>query len=356
MGLVNLSMSGFRNFKDATLQPSSGFNILTGDVGAGKTSVLEAVYILSRNRSFRTGNLDKLISVKEPSFAIMADFKNENGFNGRLKLIRNKGKSEFYFNDEPIKKTALLSELIPSLYFGSNSQIIFTGSPSVRRKFIDWGVYHYGTEIKHAYSFFNRVLKQRNHTLKNHNVSRETKIWDEQVAEYGEKISQARKEYVDLLFEYTKDMTTSFFKNLRLSFKFNQGWPENKDLLSVLEQNITKDIKSGVTEYGPHRADIILKVNGENAAAYCSCGQQKILSFCLFMAQYKLACQNSNVNPIILIDDIQSELNHELSESALLEVKKLNSQVISTSLLKNINNLSFEMFHVKHNAINRVAS
>lgn len=341
MAIETLKLANFRNFQDLTLTFTPGLNIVKGLNGSGKTTILEAINILSTGRSFRTVNLSKTINIaasnKEnaiyakvlPSFTIGY---SRNSLSERRIRLNNKEISTI----SEVAKIFVVSCLENSWFRALNL------TPQYRRRMLDWGVFHVKHEFLDAWKKYNSILKQRNLILRTKKGLNSLDSWDYSIAEAMYDLIIHRQAYyieVDEVFAYY--LRTFGLDKLGVRLKIKHGIDTEGLVLRDREFSITsmkrimlanreKDLERGYTNSGPHRADLVFSVDKGIAKDFLSRGQQKMVMLAYFLAQINHYRSFTGKNCTVLIDDIAAELDRYALDLLYAELDKLEHQVVIT--------------------------
>ena len=360
MSLRRLDITHFRNLESLRLQPGPGINLIIGENGAGKTSILEAISLLSTGRSFRSSRTPAIISFDQDAYTLFAEVFNPLARHQQLipvGISRNRqGEQQIRVAGQQARSASQLAELLPVQTINSEAFQLLEGSPKVRRQFVDWGVFH----VEHA--FFNiwqagqKALKQRNKLLKYGKMhgSGQLDIWDEALAGYAEQIDRLRARYIEQLIpEFEHTLSALAFSD-QVSLSYYRGWDRQTDCLTVLQQNREKDWALGFTQSGPHRADLKIRVNKLPAVDVLSRGQQKLVVCALLLAQGRLMQKITGKQSIYLVDDLPAELDGDHRSYLCRVLESMQCQVFITSveadLLTDLWSAAtpINVFHVKH--------
>jgi len=269
MQLSKLIVSQFRNINQAEIQFSAHVNLVVGDNGSGKTSLLEAIYYLGHAKSFRTPHSTQLIKLHEKEFVLFAEL-------GQLLTIgiqRSKTNQQIKISKQGCQKKSELAKALPIQIINPDVHKILEDSPRYRRRFLDWGVFH----VEHSYwDYWRRyqtILKQRNAALKNHWDKKLIDSWNEELVHTVAAITQIKSKYVAALQTELETMSHGFSG---LEINYHCGWPEDLNFEDSLIKSWDQDRKTGFTKYGPHRSDLKITVRGIAAKDMVSRGQQKL--------------------------------------------------------------------------------
>lgn len=350
MRITEVNIQNLRLFKKARFHPSTKINLIYGDNGSGKTTVLESIYLLARSRSFRSKSNSELISHDEKELYLSANLQNNNEQKITIGIKRTKNKTNVRLSGQTQNKISELAKSIPLNIITPNTQKIFTEGPKNRRRFLDWGVFHVEHNYADLVSLYYKILGQRNAWIKR--KEKNYRIWDKQLSDCSKQIDYFREKYFKLFILNLRQMISEyhFLKNLQISYK--RGWSKDLDLIDLL--NFNNDEIYYPTQKGPHRADIVFNIGKQTVQEFLSRGEQKILAILLILCQINITKDYIGENPILLIDDITSELDEENQKKIFQIISDSNIQVFLTLLNKKIfihNDFDVEMFHVEHNQI-----
>ena len=326
---------------------------MVGPNGAGKTSVLEALVVLAKGRSFRSGNHRDLIGNNGKQFQLHVDIHTDDGPAVKLGLERSASSWRARRNGESVKTLTELSSSLPLIVIEPNSHSLVDGSPEHRRRMIDWGVFHVKPPFLRQWQRYQRVLKQRNAHLKQSSVNHDLLDGlDSQLAEYSAAVTQARIEYITDLKPKSENIIKLLSTALpEIDISFHRGW-SGPEFVEYLVKNRTRDIDIGATAGGPHRADLRLLANGDKARDRLSRGQQKLLAASVLLAQAQIMSETGRA-PVLLIDDLASEFDSEHLDNVLALLASSGAQIWLTGVDKSLIEITkasgFDplVFHVK---------
>jgi len=357
MTLKRLKIEQFRNIKSADIYFSQTVNCFYGDNGSGKTSVLEALYHLSTFRSFRSHINDRIISHDADAFTLYAELLDQQTLGLQKGL---KAPSQMKINGEKARSTSALARLNPMILLNYDSFELITGSSQFRRQFYDWLMFHVEHHFASYWRYYQRGLKQRNSALKKRGTDAEIHSWNQALSEYGEKITAIRQQYFELLVESAKYYLNILLPELsEISFSFDSGYDDKKSLTDILSENLQRDKARGYTQYGPHRADFHMTLNGRPVKDILSRGQQKALLFSLMLAKigaYKI-CLPEKATPCVLLDDVAAELDQRLFKRIMTALFDFEAQIFMTLItiqgnpMVNFDHNKIKLFHVEHGTI-----
>ncbi|MGH8561467.1 MAG: DNA replication/repair protein RecF, partial [Nevskiales bacterium] len=224
--------------------------------------------------------------------------------------------------------------------------------------FLDWGVFHVEHGFYPAWLRYQRALRQRNHALRTSNTPAQATAWDTELVQQADILDGARRRYLTALGAVLPGIMRSLFDETAVSIEFQQGWPEDQTLAATLRQGIERDRVQGHTQAGPHRADLKIRLQGRQARARASRGEQKLISAGLLLAQADLLRQSQQRRPVLLIDDLAAELDTRGRARLFSAIHDLGAQSFLSFLEPGqipAHRGESAMFHVEHGRVRRTA-
>lgn len=333
MFVKKLELSGFRNYKSEEFEFLPATNILYGNNAQGKTNALEALYLFSIGKSFRTQQDRELINFDESYTRLCVEFDDAVRTNEIEIVIRRDRKKQIKINEIPISKMGDLIGKFCVILFSPDELNLTKGSPNARRKFLDIALSQMRPKYYHILRRYNKVLEQRNNLIKKlritpDNTAKETLfVWNEKLAEYGMAIIEYRKNFVDKLYRFSKEIHQEI-SGEKFEIKYKTAFETKDEFKEKLDNSIDKEIEQGFTLYGPHRDDFDIYTDGKDLKTYGSQGQHRSAVLALKLAQADMVYEDMGEYPVLLLDDIMSELDSE--RRAYLVGKIKNKQVIIT--------------------------
>jgi DNA replication and repair protein RecF len=262
--------------------------------------------------------------------------------------------TQFRIAGQNVRSRLELAHYLPLLFISPESHALISEGPQQRRKFLNWGVFHVEPRFLSSWRHYQRALKQRNKALSSRGL--ET-AWDIELARAAEQITQQRRDYIAKLEPYVQQYVQSLANLEKVSLSFAPGWRHDIDYLEALHASLPYDREYGFTRLGPHRADLLLKVGNQPAREFISRGQQKLLVIAMLLAQATLLTRETQLQPVILVDDLASELDVHHRHNLLDALFNLKAQIFLTLTEKQSlvidENIPIRWFHVEHG---RVAS
>lgn len=358
MPINSLRIKDFRNLQQIELVPCSpGLNIIYGNNGSGKTSLLETIYYLGLGRSFRSSTAMRLIRSETDRFNLFAHILSDNERRIPIGIERElNGATRLRIAEKDISQITELAYLLPIRLINSQSHNVFEAGPVFRRKFLDWGLFYQSDNFLPCWRNYERVLKQRNAVLRDRLSKRELDPWTDELVRYGLEFDTLRRAYVEALTPYILEIAETLLPISNLEICYQPGWSENRDFSAVLADHYQEELRAGYTLYGPHRADLDIKIKGVSAKHFLSRGQQKLLICAMILSQGKLVAKYANKGLIYLVDDLPSELDLQSRQQLISLLSNQRSQIfitaiesdtISDFLTKN-SDQPMKVFHVEH--------
>jgi len=354
MYLSKIQINNVRNITQIGIHPCNKLNVLIGPNGSGKTSILESLYLLSRARSFRTHNIKKVVSFNESDLTVFAELEGD-GLLSKMAIKKKHGDTVIRINGETEKKSSELSKHLRTHLIRPESQTLLENGSSVRRSFIDWGVFH----VKHGFldtsKKHNQLLKQRNKLLKTKKLDT-LSVWNNKFVEYGTMVSIERKEYVSDFERELQLIAEQLIGGIQLRVDFMKGWDNSLSLEEALNKAHSRDVYYGHSTVGSHKSDIKVLVDGKLAQDFLSRGQMKLMVIAMHLAQIKLMSGVLGKSICVLIDDLAAELDENSFRKVMLFLNDLAVQVFITTtnerlFLEYIETNDSKVFHVKHGRI-----
>jgi DNA replication and repair protein RecF len=334
MQLVRLKANCFRNLAELDLKFSPSFNFIYGPNGSGKSSLLEAIYFLSLGRSFRSSLASRAIQYDAKGFNLFSVIFGKCSTTLGLEKIRQ-GKTKIKIGNNT-NSVSELAKLLPLQLINHNSYHLLSAGPRARRQFIDWGVFHVEPQFFQVWQRFQHILKQRNAALQQQIPTNQIKIWDLELIETANEITILREKYVQQLSPLINELIKKLLILQGLSIDFYQGWDKKISLGSTLTSSIGRDYKLGYTQFGPHRADFLIKLNGNPVHEVLSRGEQKLLTCAFQLAQGLLLKKITTKACIYLFDDLFAELD-SVKQNILMDLlQSLEAQVFITAIDKTL--------------------
>jgi DNA replication and repair protein RecF len=353
MAIKQLSLNDFRNLKSITLDFDPGYNLIVGNNGSGKTSLLESINVICQGRSFKTHHINQCIQHGKKNFLLFAKFTNY-----QAGLSRTESKTNIRIDGTNIFRISELVEKTPVITIDSKCFELLTGPPSIRREYIDWCLFHVEHQYRDLWNDYARGLKQKNTLLKSRKFVKELDYWDEYLSSLCTKIYYYRDKYLKVLIKIISELNDSLSIEFDVEINFKQGWSNLDDPLASITENRQKELRFGYSIVGSHRDNIDVTIDELSVTEVLSRGQTKKLSISFLLAQILLVKQYTNKSIIILIDDLESELDSESVQNIVKLLSSLDIQVFITNIhtqpYLTEAKQEYKMFHVEHGMIKPV--
>ncbi len=337
MYIQRLGTQRFRNLADTELFPCRGVNVIYGDNAQGKTNLLEALWLFTGGHSFRGAKdselprLDPETGANESFAALALDFYGEEREQKALLRIEN-GRRSSVINGVAKKTGSALVGRVRAVIFSPEHLLLVKEGPGRRRSFLDGALCQLKPGFARSLGLYNRALLQRNALLKDIVHFPELRdtldVWDVRLAQLGDEVIFQRQEYVKLLAPLVKEVYSGISKGkeeIEIRYSPAVKLPvENTDpeerkafFVSELSRTLPSDIRTGFTSMGPHRDDLDIRLNGLSARAYGSQGQQRSVVLALKLAEAEALADVSGETPVVLLDDVMSELDQSRQDYLL---------------------------------------
>ncbi len=341
MIIESMELKNFRNYRELQLQFDEKTNIFYGDNAQGKTNILEAVYLSGTTRSHKgSRDRDMIFFGEEESHLRTFVKKGTMEYQIDIHLKKNKTKG-IAINGVPIRKASELFGIANFVFFSPEDLSIIKQGPVERRRFLDMELCQLDKVYLHHLANYNRIVTQRNKLLKDISFRPELietlDVWDLQLAEYGKKIIQSREEFIHSLGEMIYGIHQKLSggrEKLQISYEKNVGAEELYDAIS---RNRDRDIRMKTTSVGPHRDDLLFATDGIDIRKFGSQGQQRTAALSLKLAEIELVKQLIHDTPVLLLDDVLSELDHNRQNYLLNSIHDIQTMITCTGLDEFVN-------------------
>jgi len=353
--ISRLELHHLRNIRELSIEPSPAINLIYGDNGSGKTSILEAIYLLGLGRSFRSTRLDSLIQWEQEEAVVFASLAD--GASLGVRKSKRLGHS-LKINGEQQRGWLELARILPLQLLNSDAFQLLEGSPRQRRRFLDWGVFHVEHDFILHWRGAAKCLAQRNLLLKQGRFElSELQAWDLEFSRLAEEVDQARRRYFEAFLPYFQSTLQALLPRHELELFYYRGWDESKALLEALSDSRERDRRYGASQIGPQRADIRFRLGGRDAAESLSRGQQKMVVSALKIAQGHFLSVETGLKGLYLLDDLPAELDSSARALVCSLLEEMGCQVflscVDPAQLEGAwsGELIARKFHVEHGKI-----
>ena len=330
MSLRRLAVQYIRNIESASMCLAPGINLISGNNGSGKTSLLESIYFLGSARSFRSAGVEPLINRDAGYCMVRGELVN-----GQELIVQRqrRGAQVLRISGQPVLRTSELAQYLPVLLLSPDTVNLLLGGPALRRRFLNWGVFHVeqspGEEQMFSLLWANAVrsLRQRNETLRKPRPDlTELDVWSREFARFSEAIDERRSHYMVPFIECYLNNCQKFMERNDISVEYQRGW--EGELAEILANDVDQDIKRGYTHKGFQRADVKIRIKGDDVTRVCSRGELKILAWTLVISQGDLL----DTDLVYLVDELMAELDTQHRKKICRHLEGCNRQVIATGI------------------------
>ncbi len=358
MHLTTLDVVGVRNLTHVQIQPGSGINYFYGDNGAGKTSLLEAISLLSVGRSFRSGKISTIISGETTELTVSCQVHDAKlDSSQRVGICKSRDSTTARIDGQNINRLSALALAVPSVAISTRNHELVEGGPGERRNYLDWILFHVEHTFVQLSKQYKTALSQRNAALRRGASNDLVSMWNKELSESGEAIALMREKISTLVQNRLTAFSTRLGNaDILPDLQYRRGWTAEQSLSDTLKSSLDNCRRLGTTSIGPHRADVKLKVQGDEARYVHSRGQQKLLAILMKLVQVDLYVSHHGQAPILLFDDMPSELDEQAREFVMAYLQSSSVQVFLTGvedISKTIQDVN-KLFHVKRGEIQNV--
>ncbi|MEM5841710.1 DNA replication/repair protein RecF [Bacillus sp. LMB3902] len=368
MYIQNLTLSSYRNYERLDLQFENKVNVIIGENGQGKTNLMEAIYVLAMAKSHRTSNDKELIRWDEDYAKIEGRVIKKNGSVPIQLVISKKGKKGKVNHIEQQKLSQYVGA-VNTIMFAPEDLNLVKGSPQVRRRFLDMEIGQVSPVYLHDLSLYQKILSQRNHFLKQLQTRKQTDqtmldVLTEQLTEFAAKVVMKRLQFVDQLEKWAQPIHSGISRGLEeLTLKYHTSLhvsdsPDLSKMINSYQETFSKlrdkEIERGVSLSGPHRDDVLFYVNGRDVQTYGSQGQQRTTALSLKLAEIDLIQEEIGEYPILLLDDVLSELDDYRQSHLLHTIQGRVQTFVTTTSVDGIDHKTLneaEIFRVENGTL-----
>lgn len=360
MTLRHLDITHFRNLISVKIDPIlEGFNLIDGNNGSGKTSLLEAIYYLSLGRSFRNTVSDRIIHYQAEKLSIFAYITSLAAQSIPVGIERSQqAELTIRIANHNANSIAELAHLIPVLLIHSQTYHLLESGPIFRRKYLYWSAFYVAPEFGMAYKKFNQALKQRNAALRSQNrmSTNELQIWNKKLHQQAIEVDRLCCEHMKQLIPILHETIARLLSLKNVTIEYYRGWDESISYEEIIKTSLARDIQLGYTQFGPHKADIKIRINGIPAKDILSRGQQKLFVCAMILSQGILLRDYVEKKSIYLVDDLPAELDIQSRSRLMALLAEQKTQVFVTAIDRDMLTTCLPeaptaMFHVEHGSI-----
>ncbi|MGA0587846.1 DNA replication/repair protein RecF [Dyella sp. KRB-257] len=329
MRVDKLRIQALRCLDDVTLEPAPGINVFVGANGAGKTSLLEAVFLLSHGRSFRSGARDALLQRGADTLSIYAELIRHGSTRRRLGLGREGSRWQGRLDGQGVRLSELVSECAV-VSFDPGSHALIAAGAEERRRFLDWGVFHVEQDFLALWRRYQRALRQRNSLLRSGELANSLYLpWEQEMDDTAGVITAWREQYLAQWLMLVAQYVGQLIPELgNVTLRFRRGWGEGLTLGEALVAQRARDLGRGHTTQGAHRADWMVNYEHAPLREHLSRGQEKLTAVACLLAQAALFAKHAGEWPVVCIDDLASELDTAHQSALVAQLGDAEAQIL----------------------------
>lgn len=368
MRLQSFGVQGVRNLQPFSILPHPEFNLIVGNNGSGKTSILEAIHLLGMGRSFRTRDFSKVINEQQNECLVTATLVDKDSRQTKIGIKKSRTQTLARVNQQTVSRISELADYLPIQVIAPESKNIIDSSRLVSRQFLDWGVFHVEHSFAKTWREYDRALAQRNKYLKDIKSRKAKGInkADESVLtaientmyNYAQTIEMLREKYWESFYPFLDDLSEQFEDIPNVEFSYHRGW--KGEFKEALQHDRASDVDRGYTHSGAHKSYVGISSKRKSAKEILSRGQKKLFHYIWVIAQSMNLKQQKGKDTVFLFDDLMSELDKGNLRKIVTFVRNTSDQVFITGindqeyveLLRELD-LKYELFHVEHGTLSK---
>lgn len=350
MRVTELRLYQYRNYKQLVLQPDTGLCVLTGLNAAGKTNILESVFLCALGRSHRTVHDNELIEQNCDEGMVALKISTRLGEREIRIELRQRERKRVYLDGQLLQKSGELMGALNVVLFSPEDLSLVKDGPAERRRFLDMELSQLQPSYYYTIQQYNAALKQRNILLKDPDVlQNETlEMWDAQLSRLGASITKSRAAFIEELSKVARNLHAKMSggkEELVVSYQPNLPAADTEAMRDALLDNLERDVYRGNTSVGPHKDDIMLMLGGMDVRSYGSQGQQRTTALSLKLSEIDILRRVRNERPVLLLDDVFSELDAE-RQTMLLQVVGECQTIVTCTHLEELTKAGVEQMQV----------
>lgn len=357
MQLLHLEVRDLRCVRALTLEPSPGLNVILGANGSGKTSLLEALHVLGTGRSFRTSGLADLVAREGRDLSVFGRLREPGGQELRIGVERGPGGTRIRMDGGEVRSASRLARSLPLVLITPDSQRLLSDGSPLRRRLLDWMLFHVEPDYHGWLERYRRTLRQRNTALREGGAGGSLAPWERELARLGEQLHACRARHMAEVGEILA-ATVARVAGTEVQVAYERGWEADRPLEQVLADSRAADLARGYTGRGAHRADLRFRVRGSAAQHVLSRGEGKLFVVAVLLSQLRYLGARLGRRPLLLVDDLASELDAQSRRRFLAEAQATGAQVfvtaVSAELVETGSWSDLRLFHVERGALAKV--
>ena len=330
MHITTLRIKNFRNISDVSLVPCAGLNVVTGPNASGKTALLEAIYLFGRGRSFRTHRVRELIQYYQSALQVTAQLLTDQNQSVPVGAERNQRHLTLRYNARPVRNLSEHARRVPLVLITPDSHDLIAGGPALRRRWLDWALFHVEPDYLNCWQACFHALRQRNSLLKRRTPDAQLDSWEQVLAQQTSALDIYRRSFIEQLQHRFSEIVPGLLQGAA-EIRYLPGRDEQCEYRELLRLSRTIDRERGFTQSGPHRGDLRLTQSGVGVRANLSRGQTKLYIAALMLA-YAAVLTDNGLQPLILVDDLPAELDEQARQRFMSALAAANTQTFVTAI------------------------
>lgn len=353
MYLRRLEIQQLRSLERVSIAPSTTLNVIAGPNGSGKTSLLEGIYLIGHGRSFRSRSARDVIAKGAERLSVFGEVVGEDESIETIGLERARGGNRIKISGQEVRSASKLARELPLLLITPDSQRLLSDGARLRRRMLDWALFHVEPTYHALLQRYRQALRQRNAQLRV-GGGPALHVWDEELAASGEQLHQMRMEFAADLRRPLGELIVALLGH-PVEVVYDPGWDTERALVDTLSNSVAKDVERGFTGHGPHRADVRFEVGGVSAQHVLSRGESKLFVAAILLAQTRYVAERAKSVPVLLVDDLASELDADSRSRFLAALRGVKAQTFLTTVSFDLVSIEQwelkKMFHVERGKV-----
>ncbi|MCH9673105.1 MAG: DNA replication/repair protein RecF [Gammaproteobacteria bacterium] len=352
MHLSRLEGKNLRRVRSFELRPVPGLNAIFGPNGSGKTTLLEAIYLLGVGRSFRSAQIGAVISAGEQGLSVFGRLERVGQDPLAIGVEKSVSHTRIRADGRDVKTSSEIAKRVPLLFVGPDSVRLLSDGGEARRRWLDWMVFHVEPNYPAVVQRYSRALRQRNALLKEPHQQESLGVWDAELIDAGESLETLRSKHFSSI-EAVVGRQIAALVPQEVGVSYRSGWSKEMSLGEALRAARERDRGAGHTSVGPHRADVRFTVHGRGAKEILSRGESKLLVAALHLAQAAYCHELVGATPLVLVDELASELDEANRLKFVAELRERGSQIFVTAVERDLFPLgqASKVFHVEQGSV-----
>lgn len=357
MLLRALNIERVRSLRKVEMTPAIGLNLISGPNGSGKSSFLEAIYLLGLGRSFRSRSVREVITRGERDLLVHGRVDDESGRCHSLGIEKTRSRTRIRISGQNVSASSELARRLPLLLITPESQRLLTDGTRLRRRMLDWALFHVEPSYLNVWQRYRQTVRQRNAQLRRGGSRDALRVWDAELETSGRAMHEMRVKYVEEATPGLDELVGRLLGH-EVTFQYLPGWDTNLELPVAVDRSLESDRVRGHTGVGPHRADLKFLAAGTPAQNVLSRGEGKLFVAAVLLAQARYVMQRSGLVPVVLIDDLASELDTTNRASLMSALEAVRAQTFLTAVSGDVLDTQHwqghKMFHVEQGTVREV--